>query len=189
VALATQSPLRRLDSGVLWFVVSAAGALAARAVGLRAGLGYLGPASSLYGLTVAWLALLIVSGLAAWRLIRTGHYQWLLPLAAVNLTLLEAGRAGEARTWRLEWGVFGLVWTVVAIVLFVRLLQRADELERRLHLEGASLGLAVSLLASITYALFETRLPVLRAQWLAVALLLAWWLGFLVSARSYRWRA
>jgi hypothetical protein len=189
MALEPALPLRRLDPGPLWFIVSVVTAVTARALATRAGLASLGPAAPLYGLTLAWLALLVVSGLAAWRLIRAAQYQWLLPLAAVNLALLDAGRAGDARTWRLEWGVFGLVWTLVAVVLFVRLLQRADELERRLHLEGASLGLAASLLTLMAYALFEPRLPALRAQWVAVALLLTWWLGFLVSAWRYRWRA
>jgi hypothetical protein len=189
MAPAVDSPVRRLDLRPIWFAVSAAAAVAARELGVRAAMASLGPRPLLYGLTLAWLALLILAGLAAWQLIRTGAYPWLLPLAALNLVLLEPGRAGDVGSWRLEWGLFGLIWTLVAAVLFLRLLARADELERRLHLEGASLGLAAGLLAAIGYALFEPRLPVLRAQWVAVALLLAWWVGFLVSAWRYRWRA
>ena len=64
-----------------------------------------------------------------------------------------------------------------------------DELERRLHLEGAFYGLVFGLVGSVVYALFETRLPELRGQWVAVALLLSWWSGYLVTAHRYRWRA
>ena len=130
-----------------------------------------------------------MAGFAAWKLARAGVYSWLLPLAAINLLLLQPGRAGDVRTWRLEWGVMGLAWTLAAVLVFARLLRRSDELERRLHLEGAFYGLAFGLVASVVYALFETRLPELRGQWVAVALLLAWWGGFLVTARRYRWRA
>jgi hypothetical protein len=135
------------------------------------------------------LALIFLAGYAAWRLARAGLYSWLLPLAAVNLVLLQPGRAGDVRTWRLEWGVMGLVWTLAAVLVFSRLLRRSDELERRLHLEGAFFGLALGLVASVVYALFENRLPELRGQWVAVALLVSWWIGYLVTARRYRWRA
>ena len=36
---------------------------------------------------------------------------------------------------------------------------------------------------------FETRLPLLRAQWVAVVMLLMWWGGYLLSALKYRWHA
>ena len=75
----------------------------------------------------------------------------------------------------------GLAWTLAAVLVFARLLRRSDELERRLHLEGAFFGLAFGLVASVVYALFENRLPELRGQWVAVALLLSWWAGYLVD--------
>jgi hypothetical protein len=181
------------ESGALWFVVSLAGSLGGgwlsrRAVGspnVVAGAVTAGD----WALLVAGLASILVAGVAAWMLARAGRYYWLLPLAAFNLLLLQPGRAGDARTWRLEWGVMGLAWTLAAVLVFARLLWRSDELERRLHLEGASIALACGLLASVVYALFETRLPGLRGQWVAVALLVAWWAGYLVSARRYRWPA
>jgi MFS family permease len=82
----------------------------------------------------------------------------------------------------------GLVWTLAAVLVFARLLRRSDELERRLHLEGAFYGLAFGLIGSVVYSLFEHRLPDLRGGWVAVALLLSWWVGYLVTARRYRWQ-
>jgi hypothetical protein len=177
------------DSGVLWFVVSAIGLvgggwLSRQAFRDSSGLTTAGLAPFLAG-----SASILLAGFAAWKLARAGVYSWLLPLAAINLLLLQPGRAGDVRTWRLEWGVMGLAWTLAAVWVFTRLLRRSDELERRLHLEGAFYGLAFGLVAAVVYALFETRLPELRGQWVAVALLLAWWGGFLVTARRYRWRA
>lgn len=179
----------RLDSGALWFVVSAAGSLGGvwlAGLTLRR---YQNPPPGGWYFVPAGLALIVLAGFAAWKLARAGVYSWLLPLAAVNLLLLQPGRAGDVRTWRLEWGVMGLAWTLAAVLVFARLLHRSDELERRLHLEGAFYGLAFGLVASVVYALFETRLPELRGQWVAVALLLSWWAGYLATARRYRWRA
>jgi hypothetical protein len=184
---------RTIESGLLLFVVSAAGLagggwLARQAVSSpNLTRGVVLPSN--WALLIAGLASLFLSGLAAWRLARAGLYAWLLPLAALCLLLLEPGRAGDVRTWRLEWGVMGLVWTLAAVLVFARLLRRSDELERRLHLEGAFWGLCAGLLGSVVYALFENRLPELRGQWVAITLLLAWWLGYLVTARRYRWQA
>jgi hypothetical protein len=138
---------------------------------------------------LAGLASILVAGVAAWWLAQAGRYAWLLPLAAVNLLLLQPGRAGDVRTWRVEWGVMGLAWTLAAVLVFARLLRRSDELERRLHLEGAWWALAFGLVAAVVYALFENRLPVLRGAWVAVALLIAWWVGYLAAVRRYRWQA
>jgi hypothetical protein len=183
---------RRLsDSGALWFVVSAVGSvgggwLDGQAFRDSSGLAVASAGTLLF---LAGLGSILLAGFAAWRLARAGIYSWLLPLAAVNLLLLQPGRAGDVRTWRLEWGVMGLVWTLAAVLVFSLLLRRSDELERRLHLEGAFYGLAFGLVASVVYALFETRLPELRGQWVAVALLLSWWVGTVATARRYRWRA
>lgn len=181
------------DSGSLWFAVSVAGSVGGgwlvNSAGTRQGVVSGAAETGWAVLLFAGLGSILVAGVAAWKLARAGRYAWLLPLAAVNLLLLQPGRAGDVRTWRLEWGVMGLVWTLAAVLVFARLLRRSDELERRLHLEGAFWGLATGLVGSVVYALFENRLPELRGQWVAVTLLLAWWLGYLATARRYRWRA
>ena len=43
-----------------------------------------------------------------------------------------------------------------------------------------------SLPLAMAYALFEPLLPVLRAQWVTMALLLLWWGGWLATAWRYR---
>jgi hypothetical protein len=177
------------ESGELWFLVSVVGSVGGGWLVCRAFRDSSGLTAASAGPFLAGSASILLAGFAAWKLARAGAYSWLLPLAAVNLLLLQPGRAGDARTWRLEWGVMGLVWTLAAVWVFARLLRRSDELERRLHLEGAFFGLAIGLVASVAYALFETRLPELRGQWVAVALLLGWWGGFLLTARRYRWRS
>ncbi len=186
---ADPQPRRLGDPGALWFVVSAVGSVGGGWLTQEAGRRYVDPPPGGFAMLLSGLAMILLAGFAAWKLARAGVYSWLLPLAAMNLLLLQPGRAGDVRTWRLEWGVMGLAWTLVAVLVFARLLRRSDELERRLHLEGAFYGLVFGLVGSVVYALFETRLPELRGQWVAVALLLSWWAGYLATARRYRWRA
>ena len=174
-----------MESGAFWFVLATAGSLLAAWVGRLAGLHGARPGPILLLLVLGWLGALVAAGLATWRLIRQRGYPWLLLLAAVSLLLLRPGRV-EASTWRLEWGFFGLAWTLFAVAFFVRLLRRSDELERRIHLEGAAIGVAIAVPAATIYALFEQVLPPLRGQWVAVALLLAWWSGWMVAAVRYR---
>lgn len=177
------------NSGALWFatsVVCSLGGVWLARLTLRR---YQDPPPGGWYFVLLGLGLILAAGYAGSKLARAGIYSWLLPLAAFCLLLVEPGRAGDVRTWRLEWGVMGLVWTLAAVLVFARLLRRSDELERRLHLEGAFWGLATGLVGSVVYALFESRLPELRGQWVAVTLLLAWWLGYLATARRYRWQA
>jgi len=189
--MASEPPTRSrfAESGALWFAVSVVGSLGGVWLADLTLRRYQNPPPGGWYLVLAGLALIFLAGFAAWKLARAGVYSWLLPLAAINLLLLQPGRAGDVRTWRLEWGVMGLAWTLAAVLVFAHLLRHSDELERRLHLEGAFFGLAFGLVASIVYALFENRLPELRGQWVAVALLLSWWAGYLATARRYRWRA
>lgn len=172
-------------SGVAWFALAAAGSVLGWWLARLAGLENYRPGPVYPLLLAASLAAVIVAGLAGWRLTRQRDYPWLLPLAALNLVLLQPGRV-QISTWRLEWGVFGLGWTLLAVMLFLRLLRRTDELERRIHLEGAAIGLALAVPAATIFALFEQLLPPLRGHWVAVALLLAWWSGWLVAAARYR---
>src|SRR5512139_3965411 len=135
-------------SPVLWFGVSVLGSLGGVWLSGRTLRRYLDPPPWGGTLLLAGLVLIFLAGFAAWKLARTGSYSWLLPLAAVNLVLLEPGRSGDVATWRLEWGVMGLCWTLAAVAVFAHLLRRSDELERRLHLEGAFVGLTVGLVGS-----------------------------------------
>jgi hypothetical protein len=176
------------DSGALWFALSVVGSVGGGWLTQEVGRAYTNPTPRGFALLLLGLAAILFAGFAAFKLARAGVYSWLLPLAAINLVLLQPGRAGDVRTWRLEWGLMGLAWTLAAVLVFAHLLRRSDELERRLHLEGAFYGLAFGLVASVMYALFENRLPDLRGQWVAVALLLSWWAGYLATARRYRWR-
>ena len=184
--LKLDSSARSSHAGVIWFVVAALASVAGSALGRLAGPHILDPAFPARWLLTCGLASLAVAGFSTWRMVRCRADSWLLPLAALNLALLEPGRAGDAATWRAEWAVGGVAATAAAVLLFGRLLARTDELQRRTYIDGAALGLLVALPLAMAYALFESWLPPLRAQWVTMALLLLWWAGWLATAFRYR---
>ncbi len=184
-------PQRRLLLGAaLWPAVAAVALITAvrlgRAFGLRSGGGAPWQDVLWLALFLGWLVTLAVAALATWRLVRLGSYSGLLVLAAVALLLVEPGRAGHLATWRIEWGVFGALWTAAAVAVFAWLLARQDERARRIHSEGAALGLAIAVGAATAYALFEGVLPPLDGQRVALALLASWLCGRLVAFYRYR---
>jgi hypothetical protein len=83
--------------------------------------------------------------------------------------------------------VGGVAATAAAVALFGQLLARTDELQRRLYIDGAALGLLLALPLAMAYALFESWLPELRAHWITISLLLLWWAGWLLTAFRYRY--
>ncbi len=179
-----------LFPAALWSAVAAVALITAialgRAFGLRSNAEAPWQDASWVALFLGWLVTLAVAALATWRLVRVGAYSGLLLLAAVALLLVEPGRAGQAATWRIEWGVFGTLWTAAAVAVFAWLIARQDERARRIHSEGAALGLAIAVCAATAYALFEGVLPPLDAQRVALALLAAWLCGRLVALYRYR---
>jgi len=177
---------RSTRAGMVWFVVAAVASVAGSVLGRIAGPHMLDPTFPARLLMTCGLASLVVAGFSTWRMVRCRADAWLLPLAALNLALLEPGRAGDAATWRAEWAVGGVAATAAAVALFGRLLARTDELQRHIYIDGAALGLLMALPLAMAYALFESWLPALRAQWVTISLLLLWWAGWLITAFRYR---
>ncbi len=184
--LKLDSSARSRYAGTLWFLLAAVSSVAASALGRAGGAHYTDPAFPSRLLMVCSLIGLAVAGFSIWRMVRCRADAWLLPLAALNLALLEPGRAVDARTWRLEWAVGGVITTAAVVALFYRLLARTDELQRRVYVDGAAVGLLMALPLAMAYALFESWLPALRAQWVTMSLLLLWWAGWQIAAFRYR---
>lgn len=172
--------------GVVWFLAAAAASIGGSVLGRWAGPHNAGNPETYRVLGLAALGAIALAAVAVWRMVRARADAWLLPLAAMNLAMLEPGRSGNPATWRTEWGVGGLVTAGVAALLFARLLVRTDELQRRVYLDGAATALLLALPLATGYALFEQMLPPLRAHWVTMALLLLWWAGWLRAARRYR---
>ena len=184
--LKLDSSARSSHAGVIWFVVAAVASVTGCVLGQIAGSHAFDPAFPTRLLIMCSLACLSATVFSTWRMVRCRADAWLLPLAALNLALLQPGRAGDAATWRAEWAVGGVAATAAAVALFGRLLARTDELQRRIYIGGAAIGLLMALPLAMGYALFEPWLPALRAQWVTISLLLFWWAGWLLTEYRYR---
>lgn len=184
--LKLDSSARSGYAGVAWFLMAAASSVAGSLLGRLGGVHYQDPAFPARLLVLSALACFVVAGYGVWRMVRCRADAWLLPLAALNLAILEPGRAVNAATWRLEWAVSGAIASVAAVALFGRLLARTDERQRRIYSDGAALGMLMALPLAMAYALFEGWLPALRAHWVTMALLLLWWAGWTISDFRYR---
>ena len=184
--LKLDSSARSRHAGGVWFALAAVASVVASSLGRLSGVHSMDPAFPAGLLVAGMLASFVVAGFSIWRVVRCRADAWLLPLATLNLALLEPGRAGNVATWRAEWALFGVAITAAAVALFGRLLARTDELQRRIYIEGAAVGLLMALPLAMAYALFESWLPALRAQWVTMALLMLWWTGWQITAFRYR---
>ncbi len=75
---------------------------------------------------------------------------------------------------------------IAAAVVFLRFLQGADELIRKIELEGLAIGFGTGVVVGLGYPLFEfAGLPALETQTLVALMLFGWVGGHLLAWRRY----
>ena len=79
-----------------------------------------------------------------------------------------------------------LALVVAVFVFLVRTIGRADELERRTHLEALSWSYAIVVVALVAQALIEDLLPPLRGTWIASGMLAIWFLAWVAASIRYQ---
>jgi uncharacterized membrane protein len=169
------------------FVEFAVGALVLPAGVLmlrRAGLQYLDHAGNRPLLWTGAL-LLVLFGVVVFRIARRREYPWLLALAAVALPFFDPTVAPYHGAFRVLVAARDVV-LVGAVVLFVAgAVRRADELERRVHLEALAWSYAAVLVLLVVQAMAADVLPPLRATWVASAMLASWVIAWLAASVRY----
>ncbi len=151
----------------------------------RAGIRYLDKAASL-PLFFGGLALLVLFGVAAFRIARRREYPWLLALAAVALPLFDPTQAPYHPGVRVLAAARDLVLIGATVLFVVQSIQRADELERRIHLEALAWSYTAVLVVLLVQAMAADLLPTLRATWVASGLLAGWVAAWLVTSVRYQ---
>lgn len=140
-----------------------------------------------------------------------GGWHWLSSCAGA-LTETDRRNSNRFVLWTLTWAVgftaAGLAlkllpglpgyaaWTIaaapnalglVALLAYLRFLRQADELVRRIQLEGLAFGFGVGAVFAIGYQLFELAgAPPLDLDDGALVMFLAWALGQWLATRRYR---
>ncbi len=73
-----------------------------------------------------------------------------------------------------------------AVVFIAQSIARADELERRIHLEALAWSYTVVLVVLLVQAMASDVLPPLRATWVASGLLGGWVAAWLATSVRYQ---
>jgi hypothetical protein len=171
--------------GVAEFIGAAATLVIGVVVLQRAGLFYLERPYS-YVLFLLGIAALFTCGALVFRIVRRGEYPWIFGLAAIALPLFQPSAAPYRVGDRVIFAVrdFALLMTVVLFV--ARSIHRADELERRVHVQAVTWSYTAVVVGLVSYAMAEDVLPALHATWLASAMLASWVVAWVYESARYQ---
>jgi hypothetical protein len=150
-----------------------------------AGLRYLDAAGSAPRI-VGGLTLLVLFGVATFRIARRREYPWLLALAAVALPLFDPTEAPYHGGFRVLVGARDVVLIGATVMFVAQSIQRADELERRIHLEALAWSYTAIVVLLLMQAMAADVLPPLRATWVASGLLAGWVAAWLATSLRYQ---
>jgi hypothetical protein len=137
-------------------------------------------------LLLAGLVALAVFGIGLFEILRRREYPWIIAFAAVALPLFEPAMAPYHLLDRVVVGVRDVVLVGAAVILLLRGVTHADELERRTHIEALVWSYAVVAVALVCSAFVEDILPPLRGTWIASAMLATWFIAWIVSSIRYQ---
>jgi hypothetical protein len=133
------------------------------------------------------VALMVVFGVAVFRIAGRRQYPWLLAIAAVALPLFNPTQApyrSGLRTMVMAGRDAVLIAIVIAFV--AQSMRRADELERKIQLEALAWSYAAGIVLLLMQAMAADMLPPLRATWVASGLLAGWVAAWIVTSVRYQ---
>lgn len=114
---------------------------------------------------------------------------WLMAWAVSFLAATWALRADLGLSSPVSWlvAVAPNVFGIVALFAYLRFLRMADELLRKIQLEGLALGFGAGVVFAMGYQLLERAgAPQLQVTAPAVVMMFGWALGQLLGMRRYR---
>ncbi len=117
--------------------------------------------------------------IAAWSM------AWALAFVASTWLLRSETVTNEPASWMLAVGCLAL--GAGGLLAFRRFLLEADELVRRIQLEGLAFGFGVGLLIALSYQLFEfVGAPVLDVGEAVTIMIVGYVVGVLLATRRYQ---
>ncbi len=131
-------------------------------------------------------AALFACGFCLYAMVRRREYPWIVAFAAIALPLFEPARAPYGVTDRVVMALRDLALVGAAVAFVVRAVRRADELERRTHLEALAWSYAIVVVALVCLALVEDVLPPIRGTWVASAMLATWFVAWVAASMRYQ---
>lgn len=169
--------------GMAEFVGAAATLVIGVVVLQRAGLVYL---ERPYELFLLGFAALFICGALVFRIVRRGEYPWIFGLAAIALPLFQPSAAPYGVRDRIVFAVRDLALLTTAVVFVARSIRRADELERRVHVQAVTWSFTAVVVGLVSYAMAEDALPALHATWVASAMFASWVAACVYESARYQ---
>jgi hypothetical protein len=176
---------RASRQGLIECIVAAAAFPAAFFLWQSAGLRYLDIRASL-PLFLGGVICLAFFGGAVFRIARRHEYPWLIAVAAVALPFFDPTQAPYHRGMRIVIAMRDFALIVIAVAFVAQSLQRADELERRIHLQALAWSYTTVVVLLLIQAMVADSLPPLRATWIVSALLAGWVAAWIVTSIRYQ---
>ena len=110
---------------------------------------------------------------------------WAVSFVAANQILKSELEMADPLSWAVAIGPN--VFAIAALLAYLRFLRQADELLRKIQLEGLALGFGVGVVFMLSYQLLErVGAPQLHVGDPVVVMMVAWALGQLLGMRRYR---
>ncbi|MCF6262785.1 MAG: hypothetical protein L3J24_04265 [Xanthomonadales bacterium] len=110
-------------------------------------------------------------------------------LCAVSLLVAAFLLKGDHVSAPLSWlvAIVPSILGTICMFMFLRFLREADEMMRKIELEGLALGFGVGVLFLIGYPLLEqVGLPPISSQKTGAVMLFAWVIGHIVARTRYQ---
>jgi hypothetical protein len=112
-------------------------------------------------------------------------FAWAVAFIAATVALKHLPGLSRPAAWAIA--AAPSLLGVIAILAYLRFLRQADELQRRIQLEGLAFGFGVGAVFAIGYQLFQLAgAPRLDLTDGALVMFLSWTLGQFLAQRRYR---
>lgn len=110
---------------------------------------------------------------------------WAVSFVAANWALRNNSTWSNEATWAVA--IAPIVLGIPAVLAYLRFLREADELVRKIQVEGLAFGFGSGVIFAIGYQLLERAgAPELEASALVVVMMVAWTVGQLLAVSRYR---
>ena len=100
--------------------------------------------------------------------------------------LFDPTQAPYTGGFRVIVAIRDLVLIGATVIFIAQSIQRADELERKIHLEALAASYTAIVILLLIQAMAADVLPPLRATWVASGLLIGWVVAWLVTSWRYQ---
>lgn len=103
----------------------------------------------------------------------------------VSITLITI--SPSSAWWRIPLAITPIVPALFGMIAYMRFLRRADELQRRIQLEGFAFSFGITGILTFSYGFLENvGFPHINLLWVFPFMIALWGIGVAVASRRYQ---